>query len=238
MSIGNVTVYEGNTGTTNASFTVTLSSAGTQAINVSYATANGTAVAPDDYTATSGTLTFPVGTITQTVTVPVVGDTLDELNETFTVTLSNPVGATLGTATGTGTITDNDTTTIAISNVTVTEGDAAAVDATFNVTLSCPNPQQVTVNWTTADQTALAGEDYTAGSGTVTFPAGTTTQPVVVSVLGDLLDEANETFLVNLSGTSGPTIADPQGVGTITDNDAAPTLTINDVTVLEGNRGR
>jgi hypothetical protein len=192
VSIGNVTLNEGNTGTTNANFNVTLSSAGTDVITVAYGTADGTAVAPGDYTAASGTVTFPAGTTTQTVTVLVAGETLDESNETFTVTLSSPVGATLGRATGTGTITDNDTTTILIGNATVTEGDGAAVDATFNVTLSCPNLQAVSVSWATADQTALAGSDYTAGNGTVTFPAGTTTQTVVVSVLGDLLDEANE----------------------------------------------
>ncbi len=237
VSINNATVTEGNSGTANASFTVTLSSAQTNQVTVAYATADGTAVAPGDYTPTSGTLTFPAGTVTRPLPVPVVGDAIDESSETFTVTLSNPIGGvTLGTATGTGTITDNDTTTIAIGNGTVTEGDTVAVAATFNVALSCPNAQEVSVDWATADQTATAGSDYTGASGTLTFPPGTTTQPVLVSVLGDLLDEDSETFVVNLSGSSGPTITGPQAVGTITDNDARA-LSIDDLAVLEGNEG-
>ena len=85
-----MTVTEGNSGTVNAAFTVSLSAASGQTVTVNYATANGTAVAPGDYTAASGTLTFTPGVTTQTLTVPVNGDTLNEPNETFFVNLSGP----------------------------------------------------------------------------------------------------------------------------------------------------
>jgi len=109
ISIAGASVGEGNSGTTTLSFPVTLSSAATQSVSVSYATADGTATAPSDYTAANGTLTFARGQTAKTVAVAVVGDTVMEQNETITVTLSSPVNATLGTATATGTVTNDDT---------------------------------------------------------------------------------------------------------------------------------
>lgn len=108
LAINNVTVGEGNAGTVNAVFTVTLSAASTRTVTVNYATANATATAGSDYTAQSGTLTFTPGQTTQTVTVPVIGETLPEANETFTIGLSAAANATIATATGTGTITNDD----------------------------------------------------------------------------------------------------------------------------------
>jgi ELWxxDGT repeat protein/parallel beta-helix repeat protein len=109
VSISNVTLAEGNSGTTNATFTVTLSPSVSQTVTVGYATADGSAHSGSDYTATSGTLSIPAGSTTGTITVPVLGDTILENNEMFTVTLSNPTNATLLTATGTGTIQNDDT---------------------------------------------------------------------------------------------------------------------------------
>ena len=108
LSINDVTVTEGNTGSVNAVFTVTLSAASTQQVTVDYATANGTATAGIDYTATSGTLTFAAGQTSRTITVPVLGGTVAESTETFVVNLSNPVNATIADGQGQGTILDND----------------------------------------------------------------------------------------------------------------------------------
>jgi hypothetical protein len=105
LSINDVTVNEG-AGT--ASFTVTLSAASPASVSASYATSNGTATAPGDYTATNGVVTFAPGQTSRTVTVPIVNDTVDEVNETFQVTLSAPSGAALADPTGVGTIVDND----------------------------------------------------------------------------------------------------------------------------------
>ena len=113
--------------------------------------------------------------------------------------------------------------TISINDVTVTEPDRnQTVTASFTVTLAVPYSNTVTVNFTTADGTALvSGDDYTATSGTLTFAPGETTKTVTVTVKGDITDEANETFVVNLSNPINATIADGQGQGTITDNDTS-----------------
>ena len=123
--------------------------------------------------------------------------------------------------------------------MTVTEGNSGTTTAAFTVTLSAASPQTVTVNYATANGTATAGSDYVAQTGTLSFTAGQTSKTISVTVNGDTTVEPNETFFVNLSSPSGATIADAQGQGTITNDDSAalPTLSINDVTVTEGNSG-
>ena len=240
LAVADITVTEGNTGTTNATFTVTLSPAASGTVTVNYATANGTATAGTDYTATSGTLTFTAGQTSKTVAVPVLGDTAIEANETFTFTLSSASGAAVSRATATATITNDDSPTLSIGDVTVTEGNSGTKAAVFTVTLSAASPQTVTVNFATANGTATAGTDYVAQTGNLSFTAGQTTKTISVTVNGDTTVEPNETFLVNLTAPSGATLADAQGQATITNDDTAvvlPTLSINDVTVTEGNSG-
>jgi hypothetical protein len=111
VSVATVSQAEGNAGTQPATFTVSLTKASPLRVTVAYATANGTATAGPDYTATSGTLVFAPGETSKTVAVPIVGDTAFESDETFTLTLSNPVNSVLGTATATGTITNDDAPT-------------------------------------------------------------------------------------------------------------------------------
>jgi hypothetical protein len=241
FTIGNATVTEGNTGSILATLTVTLTPARTTgAATVTYQTVDGTATAGSDYSATSGTLTFAAGVTTQTLTVPVLGDTLDEANETFLVRLSAPVGAALGTPSqGTGTITDNDATpSFRINDVSVTEGNAGTALATFTVTLSTASGRATSVNYATSNGTAtVASGDYVAASGTLSFPAGTTSQTVAVTINGDLLNEANETVNLNLSGATNATIADNRGIATIVNDDPLPTLSIADTSVTEANSG-
>ncbi|WP_428381880.1 Calx-beta domain-containing protein [Nevskia ramosa] len=242
LSINDVSTTEGNAGTKTLAFTVSLSPAATGPVTVAYATANGTATAGSDYVAANGTLTFPTGTTTQTVNVTLNGDTTVEPDETLFVNLSAPSGATIADAQGQGTIVNDDATatpTLAISDVSVTEGNSGTVSAAFTVSLSAAASGPVTVAYATADGTATAGSDYVAGSGTLTFATGTTTQTVNVVVNGDTAVEPNETFFVNLTAPSGATVADAQGQGTIVNDDAAatPTLTINDVSIAEGNTG-
>jgi uncharacterized protein len=107
-SIGDATIVEGDRGVSYLSFTVTLAQAPSGPVTIDYATSNGTATAGSDYLATSGQLSFAAGETTATVRIPIIGDENGEGSEAFTVTLSNPSGATLSDATATGTITDND----------------------------------------------------------------------------------------------------------------------------------
>ncbi|MBX7187702.1 MAG: matrixin family metalloprotease [Vicinamibacteria bacterium] len=240
ISIGDVAVTEGNAGTTNAVFTLSLSTVSGQTVTVSAATAANTAAAPADFTATGPTtITFNAGETTKTFTVPVAGDTLDEINETFFVNLNGPTNATLGDGQGLGTINDDDAApSISIGDVAVTEGNAGTTNAVFTLSLSAASGQTVTVSAVTAANTAASPADFTAtGPTTITFNAGETSKTFTVPVVGDTLDEINETFFVNLSSPTNVTLGDGQGLGTISDDDAPPTISINDVAVTEGNAG-
>ncbi len=236
LSINDVAVTETNTGTATVTFSVTLSAASSQTVSVAYATSNGSAVQPTDYTSTSGTLTFQPGETSKTFTVAIVGDLLDEVNETFNVSLSSPTNATVADGTGVGTITDDDATpTLSIDDLTIPESNTGTVNATFTVTLSAASGQAVTVNYETANGTATQPADYTPGTGTLTFAPGETSKTITVAVKGDTLDENNETFNVNLATPVNATITKNLGVGTITDDDLAPTvsLSVNKGTMAE-----
>ena len=109
VSVGDASVAEGNVGTTPLSFPVTLSAASSQPVTVTYATSDGTATAPADYTAANGTLTFNPGETSKTIAVAVAADVAIEPDETMSVTLSAAVGATIATGKATGRITNDDT---------------------------------------------------------------------------------------------------------------------------------
>jgi hypothetical protein len=228
ISIGDVTISEGNAGTKMATFTV--SHTGTAAFAVDFGTANGTATAGSDYAATAGTLSFAAGQATQTVSVTINGDTAVEPNETFFVNLTNATnGGTIRDTQGLGTITDDDSTTvvgnISIGDVTISEGNAGTKTASF--TVSHTGTAAFTVDFATANGTAAAGSDYVATAGSLSFAAGQATQTVSVTINGDTTVEPNETFFVNLTNaTDSGTILDGQGLGTITNDDGSPGRTV------------
>ena len=236
MSISDVSVTEGNSGTTNAIFTVSLSASSTQPVTVTYATANSTAQSGTDYVAGSGTLTFAPGQTSQTLAVAVNGDAAAEPNETFFVDLSGPTNATLADAQGIGTITNDDAgTTLAIGNASVAEGNTIGGQLSFTVTLSPASGQTVTVNYATVAGTADAS-DFTATSGSLSFAAGETSKAVSVTVTGDTVPEPDETMAVMLSSPVNATLGTATGQGTIT-NDDSPALSIGNVTLAEGTGG-
>jgi chitinase len=240
LSIGDAAVIEGPAGSTaTASFFVSLSAPAGTPVMVRYATADGTATAGADYTARGGTLTIPAGLVAATLSVTVRGDGSVEPDETFTVTLEGPGPAVvpLARAQATGVITTDDFG-LSIADAAVGEGDEGATDAVFAVSLTSPAPEAVSVRYATAARTAAAGSDYTTTSGTLTFPPGETTQEVSVLVQGDTLHEADETFAVTLSApTGGGVLVDASAVGTITNDDAAPSLSIGDAAVTEVDPG-
>ncbi|MFP4101640.1 glycoside hydrolase family 9 protein [Coleofasciculus sp.] len=372
LSVDDVTVTEGDTGTVAAEFVVNLSEASDQEVTVEYGTDNDTATAGSDYTAQSGTLTFAAGETSKIISVPVLGDTTVESDETFKLNLSSPSNATIADAQGVGTISNDDSSTppgntpirieaedyinffdkssgntggafrsddvdiqattdvgggynvgwiqqgewltydanipeagtydivarvasaqqgtrslkvsvdgqsetlsfggtggwqnwtdvtaqgvnlsagsqqlrldmlsnsfnvnyidiipsnssptlptLSINNVSITEGDSGTKNATFTVNLSDASTQSVSVNYATANDTAIAGSDYTAKSGTLSFNPGQTSKTFSVPIIGDTTVEGNETFKVNLSQASNATIGDAQGVGTILNDDSS-----------------
>ncbi|TXI48178.1 MAG: autotransporter domain-containing protein [Lysobacter sp.] len=238
LSINDVTVTEGNSGITNATFTVSLNQpAGPGGVTFNIATANGTATAGSDYVAQNLTAqTIPAGSSTYTFTVQVNGDTQNEATETFFVNVTGILNADIADAQGVGTITNDDPLpSLSINDVTVVEGNSGTVNAVFTVTLSAASGQTVSVNYATADGTATQPADYTSTSGTAIITSGLTTQTISVPVIGEIVPEANETFFVNLSGASNATIADNQGVGTIT-NDDVP-VTVNPASLPNGQVG-
>jgi hypothetical protein len=234
ISVANASVTEGSTGTATLVFTVSLGTASGKPVSIDWGTADGTAVAPADFTAASGTLSFAPGETTKTVSVTVVGDALDEFDETFALNLSNATNATIGTATATGTILDDDAAVSAgIADVSVAEGNAA----TLTVTLSGPSGKPVSIDWGTASGTAVAPGDYAAASGTLTFAPGETTKTVSVNTVADSVDEPDETFVVNLANVANATLADAQAIGTILDDDAPAAVSVANAGVTEGNAG-
>ena len=239
ISVSDVTVTEGNAGTVNAAFTISYTGP-PNAMSVAYATANATASAPTDYTAKSGTASLPSGGCKcVTVTVVVKGDMLYEPNETFALNLSSPTSpGVILDGQGVGTITNDDSApTLSVDDVTTLEGDAGSTDATFTVSLSSVSYLTTTVTYTTADSSAMVGDDYTLTSGVLSIPAGQPSGTVVVPILGDSLDEAHETYFLNLSSPTNATISDGQGVGTITDDDVAVAISVADVSGGEGDIG-
>ena len=221
ISIADLMQAEGNAGTTNFNFVLTLSSPVGYPVTVQFSTSDGTAtVADGDYTpANLVTATFAANTTTTTATVAVTGDLKFEANETFNVTLANAVGATILDGAAVGTIANDDPVpAISITDVTQAENLTSFV---FTVSLTNPSASPVDVNFATADGTAVAAADYTATSGTLTIPAGATAGTITVTVLNDTIFETNETFFVNLTAPTNATIADTQGVGTITNDEGA-----------------
>lgn len=108
---------------------------------------------------------------------------------------------------------------LSIGDVSQAEGNSGTTNFNFDVALSAPSTDPVTVQYSTADGTALAGSDYNAASGTITFSPGQTSRQITVQVLGDTTPEPNETFAVQLSNPSGATLARPQATGTIVNDD-------------------
>ena len=200
-------------------FDVTLSAPSGLPIMADYATADGTAVAGEDYAATMGTLNIEPGGTTATVEVSIMDDDYYEsAEETFHVHLSGAMYSTLDDGSAVGTIiNEDDPPTLAVGDSTATESDG---QMTFTITKSGNTRLDATVDWATSDGTATAGEDYASSGSTVTFAPGSTSMSVTVAIMADDRYEGEENFTVTLSGPMMSTLADASATGTITDDDA------------------
>jgi hypothetical protein len=244
IRISDVTVDEGDYGGTPATLTVSLDRASTQQVTVGWSTVPGTAD-EKDFTVGSGTVTVPPGQTSAQVTVGVVGDTGDEPDETFTVRLATPEGATLGDADGAVTIRDDDEPVIELPVLRISDNSVPEADdettGELTVSLDHASDQRVTVDWATAPGTA-GSDDYVEDHGTLTFDPGQTSATVPVTVRGDDVVELDETFTVHLSNPTQATVDDADGVVTIYDEDdtepgVQPTIRVGDTTGPEGNAG-
>jgi hypothetical protein len=220
-----------------ARFTIEVSAVPSSSFSIDFTTVDGTAVAPSDYTATSGSVGFAPCSgdegdpcfLSQSVSVPIVGDLSPEGNETFflEIRMGSPGNGVILRNRGLATIRDDDPfPTVSINDVILGEGGAF----TFTVSLSQPSAFEARVDFATADGTALGGRDYTPASGVLVFPPGTTSLPVTIQTTPDSAFEADETFFVNLSNPTNATIADGQGIGTIANDDGPAGRTFASVT--------
>ncbi len=247
ISVADLSISEGNSGTKVALYTVSLSKAALSAVSVNYATTNGTATGGSDYVATNGTLTFAAGETSKTVSVTINGDTSVEDNETFFLNLSNAIGGNIVKNQAIGTITNDDIVAVplpqfSISDLSITEGNSGTKAGVFTISRFGASTGAVSVNYATVNGTAISGSDYQAMSGTLAFAAGETSKTVSVSILGDTTVEADETFFVDLSNATGATLLKARGNGTITNDDIVvavplPTVLIQSKMVTEGNSG-
>lgn len=239
VSIADRSAFEGDTGTTDFGFTVTLSAAPPAGypLALQWMTSDGTAVAPGDYASGSGMLVFmPAGPLTQDIVVKVAGDTTAEPDETFSVTLSNVLNGSFTRSQATGTIRNDELPRASISDAKVKEGDFGRNELVFTVSLDAAPVAgaDAQLTWTTSDGTASAGSDYVSSSAMLTFTnAGKLQQRVSVPILGDTQGEPNEQFTVTLNAVANVALTKATGIGTIT-NDDLPALSINNVTQLEG----
>lgn len=220
-SVTSTRVPEGNSGMRSVTVSIARNGPATTAISGSWRTANGTATAPSDYESASGTFTIAAGASSAAIQVNVVGDTVVEPDETFTIELFNVSSG--RNASGTVTIAnDDETPVLRVSIVSIlaapfslAEGDSGQKDVIFTITVDANEVS--TVNYTTVDGSANAGTDYATASGTLTVPNGVSTHSVTVKVNGDITAESDETFSLRVtSSTETRTVS-----VTITDDDSA-----------------
>jgi FG-GAP-like repeat/Calx-beta domain/FG-GAP repeat/HYR domain len=234
ITVDDIRVTEGDSGTINATFSIRLSHASASTVTVNAITANGAAVTGADYTGLASTpVTFSPGVTSQVVNVLVKGDTTDEPPETFLLKLSGATNGYILDPIGVCTILDNDgPPAISISNAKVVEEDGGVTSATFTISLSVPSGNTVSVQYASADGTGanpatVADGDYFQATGSVTFPPGSISQTVMVVVQGDTKVEPNENFRLILSNPVNATIANPTGVGTIINDDGPNVFATN-----------
>lgn len=203
-----------------AAFVIELSASSTEKVRVDYSTQSGTALAGDDFTARSGSVTFNVGETSKTRLVQISDDAIAEPEENFSMVLSNPTKSQLGQAIGVATINDDDDggnqPTVSVSDITVDEDGGSAA---FVIELSEALSETVRVNYATQSGTALAGDDFTARSGSVTFSAGQTSKTRAVQLVNDALVEPVENFSMVLSNPTNIQLGQAIAIATIEDDD-------------------
>jgi hypothetical protein len=256
ISINDVSLAEGDSGSKAFQFTVSIDKAANRDITVVANTQGVTAAGggADFANLTNQLVTIAAGTTSKTVAVNVAGETLMEFDETFQVNLTDArfnggtdaSRVTIGDAQGIGTIQNDDTATITINDVLLAEGNSSMTAFTFTVSIDHAANKDITVLANTLGATAVGGGADFANltNQLVTIAAGTTSKTVTVNVTGETLVEDDETFAVNLSDAKFDgvtdatlvTIGDSQGIGTI-DNDDTATISIDDVSLAEGDSG-
>jgi hypothetical protein len=239
LRIGDAQTQEGAPGSGGTlEIPVTLSLSTDATVTVGFETRESAAIQSDDYVGAVGTITFPPGELVEEIEISLIGDAIAEPDEAFFIDLSQPTSASIEDPHGVATIVNDDTTpAVSISDTEILEGDAGSTEARLDVTLSAPVADPVTISFVTSDGTAIAGEDFVAASGTVDFSPGEVTRSISLDVFGDMSGEPDEEFFVDLSDPVNATIITPRGVVSVINDDPIISLSVNDVSVTEGNGG-
>jgi Ca2+-binding RTX toxin-like protein len=245
LSVNSPIINEGDTGQSNLTFTLSLSLPLQQSGSVDYTLQSGTATASTDFSASSGTVQFNAGETSKTITVPILGDTTIENDETFTLALSNPINIDLSNSSKSmtiiGTIRNDDFPTLSIANTpSIKEGNSGQSNLIFTLQLSDVPLSAVSVDYVTKDSTATAGEDFITQTGTLKFAAGEKQKTISVPVLGDQNEESDEALSLVLSNSQNAKFsnnsAQLNATGTIL-NDDSQSIRVNSPSIQEGDSG-
>lgn len=246
VSISNVQVTEGATGTTIARFGISLSAAASAPVQLTVSTGNGSATAGSDYVAVaSAPVTIPAGQTRVEFDVVVNGDTVVEADEVFALTLQSISGAAVADGQGIATIVNDEAIpTISVDDVARPEGNSGSVLIPVTIRLSAPSSTPVGFSlraheFAPAPTAAVVGEDFTATQlGNLTIPAGMTSETVYVASRGDTDVEQDESLYVVVGNVTGALAGDVFAVVTLRDDDGpdttSPRLSIADAYALEG----
>lgn len=239
MRVRGSTVNEGDSGTVDMTFTVTLSAPYAAPVTAHYKTLDNTAQAgPDFIPVPSGKVSFQPGETSKALHVAVIGDTLDEADESFLLEFSSPSNAVPTANRALGRIIDDDTSVISVAGSEVTEGNSGTTPMNFTLQLSAPNSRTVTVNICTSKEAvapATPNVDYEAIPVTrVSFVPGEITKTIAVNVLGDTRNELEqESIGMTLLSPTNAAIGSLQP-GVIVDDDPIPRVFSRDVIIEEG----
>lgn len=236
--VDDVSVLEGDSGMTQAVFTINLLGTLSNTINVSFFTSDISATAGIDYLARNDTISFNPGQTIQTISVPVIGDLLDEPEESFELNLSVSDSATLSQERIIASIIDNDPPSLSIDDLSIQEGSSGATVARFTLRASSATFEPISVDYNVIGETATSSQDFLPSTGTLHFPLGVSERSIDVTIFGDAIDEADETFLIALSNPINAVLPRSQATGTILDDDEAPLIFIENAEAIECDDGR
>ncbi len=241
----NQSIQEGNSGKTSFTFPVKLSEVALSDVSVDYVIQGGTATPEQDFITQTGTLKFATGESEKTISVDIIGDTTEESDETFTLTINNPKNVKFADSASVlrsiGTILNDDGQNIRLSSPIMTERDSGIGYMKFVLSIDYAVATDVSFDYKTQDGTATSEMDYINSLGSIKIPAGSKSAEILIPVIGDTLVEPDENFSLILSNPKGLTLSGKLSnlisVGTI-QNDDLPIITLlSSKTVYEPSAG-
>lgn len=238
LTVSDVSTEEGNSPGQLSIFNVSLSGASDLTTTVRYSTLADTALAGTDFVAKSGTLVFAPRETSKQVNIEIISDQLYEKDEKFYFQLDTPGQAIIGNSRAIGTILNDDPLPVlSVADASVNELTGSSTIISVNIVLSLASTLPVTVDYVTANDSAVSPADYSATAGSLVFQPGETIKNVKIVVKGDSIYESTEKFQFVLSSAVGATITRGTALCTINDDDARPTISVNQVSIIEPDTG-